>query len=214
MPGLDRLQHDLLHAFFAREVGFFLTGGGALAGFHLHHRVTHDLDLFTVEDRLDVGVAVLGDAARSLGATVEAVQTAPTFRRFLIRRGNESVLVDLVRDMAPQLTIAKPVIDSIRVDDPSEILANKLCAALSRAELRDLVDIRALEGLGLRVEDHIAGAARKEAGLTPAQLAWVLSELEIADDASIPGGVTPAELRDYVERLVERLTAMAFPEHE
>ncbi|HEX9733963.1 MAG TPA: hypothetical protein VGG06_18480 [Thermoanaerobaculia bacterium] len=46
---LTPLQVDLLRAFFAREQGFFLSGGAALVGFHLGHRETSDLDLFTVD---------------------------------------------------------------------------------------------------------------------------------------------------------------------
>jgi hypothetical protein len=41
---LDPFQQELLAAFFAREQRFFLTGGAALAGFHLGHRETRDLD--------------------------------------------------------------------------------------------------------------------------------------------------------------------------
>lgn len=47
MDRLTPLQREILERFFARQSGFFLTGGGALAGFHLGHRETHDLDLFT-----------------------------------------------------------------------------------------------------------------------------------------------------------------------
>jgi hypothetical protein len=42
---------------------------------------------------------------------------------------------------------------------------------LSRSEIRDLVDVRALEKAGYGLEDSIAAAAQKDAGLTPAQLA-------------------------------------------
>lgn len=34
---LTLLQRDLLEAFFARSADFHLTGGAALAGFHLGH---------------------------------------------------------------------------------------------------------------------------------------------------------------------------------
>ena len=44
---LSALQDAVLEAFFATERGFFLSGGGALVGFHLQHRETTDLDLFT-----------------------------------------------------------------------------------------------------------------------------------------------------------------------
>ena len=44
-------QNDLVNAFFRHGKGFFLTGGAALAGFHLHGRETSDLDLFTAEPK-------------------------------------------------------------------------------------------------------------------------------------------------------------------
>lgn len=211
IPRLDSFQRGVLNAFFHRESRFFLTGGAALAGYHLGHRETKDLDLFTTGDSLEDGVAALGEAARELAASLEAIRTAPGFRRFLLQRGTESVIVDLVRDTAPQLFPEKPLIGTVRVDPVEEILANKLCALLSRGEIRDAVDVRALELAGLRVEDLVGPAARKDGGLTPGQLAWVLSQIEIGEDAVVPGNVTAAELRLYLRDLERRLSALALP---
>jgi predicted nucleotidyltransferase component of viral defense system len=49
---LTPLQRAFLKHFFATPLGqrFFLTGGTALAAFHLHHRLSDDLDLFTLDD--------------------------------------------------------------------------------------------------------------------------------------------------------------------
>src|SRR5687767_3419782 len=47
---LTPLQKAVLRAFFARERGFHLTGGAALAGYYLGHRRTDDLDLFALDD--------------------------------------------------------------------------------------------------------------------------------------------------------------------
>jgi hypothetical protein len=49
---LTPLQSEFLIRFFATNTGqdFFLTGGTALAAFHLRHRVCVDLDLFTLDD--------------------------------------------------------------------------------------------------------------------------------------------------------------------
>lgn len=208
---LSPLQEDLLRAFFQREDRFFLSGGGALAGFHLAHRETHDLDLFTLEDALDRGMSALGGAARELGATIEAIQTAPDFRRVLVRSATEAVVVDLVREYVTQVSPEKQVIRGIRVDPPAEIMANKLCALLSRAEVRDLVDLRALEQAGYSLEHALMAAAAKDQGLTPAQLAWVLSQIEIGPDLVPPGNVSLKELRDYLADLIARLTKRAFP---
>ena len=149
---LDRFQQEVLAAFFARQEGFFLTGGGALAGYYLDHRSTHDLDLFTVGSSLDEAETNLAAVARELGANLEAVQTSPDFRRRLLRRESESVIVDLVLDRATQIDPDKRRFGRVAVDSPEEIRANKLCTLLSRSELRDLADLRALEAAGYAVD--------------------------------------------------------------
>ena len=208
---LGPLQIEFLEEFFRRESRFFLTGGAALAGFHLGHRSTQDLDLFTSEDIVAEGAAVAGEVARALGGTAESLRTAPMFRRLLVRRADESVVVDLVRDSSPQWREEKPLVGRIRIDPPEEILANKLCALLARAELRDLVDVRALEATGLAVEAVLPAASAKDAGLTAAQLAWVLSQIRIGEDATPPGGVSADELRQYLASLIARLSRLGFP---
>ena len=89
---------DFLIAFFQREHRFFLTGGAALVGFHLGHRETHDLDLFTLEDVMNEGFTVVQEVARQMNASLESLQTSPDFRRFLLRRGTDTVVIDLVRE--------------------------------------------------------------------------------------------------------------------
>ena len=208
---LTPLQREILGAFFQRENRFFLTGGAALSGFYLGHRETHDLDLFTLTDALDDGVALVGEIAREVGASFESIQTAPDFRRLLVRRGSEALIVDLVRERAPQLALEKALVEGIRVDSPEEILANKLCALLSRSEIRDLVDVRALEEAGYGLEDSIAAAAQKDAGLTPAQLGWVLGQMKLGEDAITTSDVSVEELWQYLADLIARLGRLAFP---
>ena len=103
------------------------------------------------------------------------------------------------------------MVGGIRLDPPEEILANKLCTLLSRPEVRDLVDVRALERAGYRLEDALRSASLKDAGLTPAQLGWVLSQIELGEDLVPPGGVSVAELRGYLADLIGRLARLAFP---
>lgn len=210
---LSPLQEEILGAFFQREPRYFLSGGAALAGFHLKHRRTADLDLFTTDETLlDAGDAALRDAAALLGGTVRNLQTEPHIRRRMIERGTDRVVVDLVVEQVVQGYPEKMRFGDVRVDPLEEILANKLCALLGRSEIRDLVDVYALERAGLRAEDAFDLAARKDGGLTYAGLAHLLSEIEIGDDARIPGGVTPAELRDFIVDLVKRLTRLAYPD--
>lgn len=208
---LSALQLDFLHAFFQREHRFFLTGGAALVGFHLGHRETHDLDLFTLDDVMTEGFATVTEVAQQLGASLESLQTSPDFRRFLVRRGTEAVVIDLVRERVAQAVSEKMVVGEIRIDPPEEILANKLCALLSRSEVRDLVDVRALESIGYRVEDALPAAHQKDRGLTPAQLGWVLQQIEFGDDLVPPSDVSRQELREYLDDLITRLATISFP---
>ncbi|MEQ8767725.1 MAG: nucleotidyl transferase AbiEii/AbiGii toxin family protein [Planctomycetota bacterium] len=113
--------------------------------------------------------------------------------------------------LTPQRVVDKPLHGMVRIDPPEEILANKLCTLLSRAEIRDLVDVMALDRAGFRIEDAIPFAQAKDAGLTPAQLAWVLSSVEIGEDSPLPGGISAVELRSFQHELCTRLGRLAWP---
>lgn len=209
---LTDLQKAVLREFFARERGFFLTGGGALVGYHLHHRSTDDLDLFTLDAvAFERARHVLPAVAESLGARLEIRVEAPDYLRVLLTRPDQGLVVDVVRERVKQVIPEKPVIDGIVVDPPEEILANKLTALVGRQEERDLVDVLRLEQRGYSLEPALAAALEKDGGCTPATLAWLLSQLAIPDEAVLPGDTSPAELRDYVGKLVVRLRRLAAP---
>lgn len=209
---LTSFQGEVLDAFFQRERGFFLTGGAALAGFHLGHRTTDDLDLFTRQVlAFERGRHVLADVSAAIGGELQVRQDAPGFKRLLLTRGGEGVVVDIVKDTGPQLYADKLERDNIVIDPADEILANKLTAIVGRAEERDLVDVMFLERAGYSVEVALPVALAKDGGCTPATLAWLLSEITIPDGIVLPAGVSPAELRAYVTDLIARLLVLATP---
>lgn len=157
----------------------------------------------------------------------EVIEVWPELRRYLGRRrafwefllgrwreqglGDESVIVDLVVERTEQVRPEKLAFGRVKVDPVEEIFANKLCTLLGRSEIRDLVDARALEMLGLPLADALAAGQRKDGGLTPGQLAFVLSQITIADGARLPGDVAPVELREYLRGLIDRLARLAHP---
>ena len=146
-----------------------------------------------------------------MGANLESIQTSPDFRRYILTLESEAIVIDLIRERVAQIVADKPVIGIVSVDPPEEILANKLCALLGRAEIRDLVDVRALEISGYPMESALPAAALKDAGLTPGQLSWVLSQITLGDDLVPPGGISVEELRKYLNGLIARLSRLAFP---
>jgi hypothetical protein len=171
--------------------------------------------LFTLDpNAFAAGRRTLDSAAATVGATLAVRQHSPGFERYVVTKGNESVLVDLVLERVPQTSGAKRTDGVVVIDPIEEILANKLTTVLSRAEERDLVDLLFLERHGLRAEDGLKAALAKDGGCTPAALAWVLSEVSIPDGLALPGGVTAAELRQFVADLVVRLRRAAFPASE
>jgi len=209
---LTELQRSVLREFFARERGFFLTGGGALVGYHLHHRNTDDLDLFTLDPAaFDRARRLLPAIAEALDARFEIRTESPDYVRVALVRSDDGLVVDLVRERVKQVVAEKPVIDGIAVDPPEEILANKLTALVGRQEERDIVDVLRLEQNGYAIEPLLPAALEKDGGCTPATLAWLLSQLTIPDEAQLPGDTSPAELRAYVQALVVRLRRLAAP---
>lgn len=207
---LTVLQRDFLRALAARPSGFFLTGGAVLAGWVLRHRRTDDLDLFTTDDGSMRDADRLARAiAADIGATVEPTQTSPDCRRYSLRREAESMLVDFIRERVAQLH-DKIVRDGVTMDATEEIVANKICALLGRAELRDIVDLYCLEMAGLQVERFLGDAQRKDGGVTPAALAWVLSEVVVPD--VLPGDVDAEAVRTFVRDLEARMRRLAMPE--
>jgi len=209
---LTALQGEVLAAFFQRERGFFLTGGAALAGFHLGHRMTDDLDLFTRQElAFERGRYILADVAAAMGGELHVRQDAPGFKRLVLTRGDEGVVIDIVKDTSPQLHADKLERDNIVIDPADEILVNKLTALVGRAEERDLIDVMFLERAGYSVEAALPVALEKDGGCTPATLAWLLSEITIPEGIVLPASVSPAELRAYVADLIARLLVLATP---
>lgn len=207
---LTKLQQDLLDAFFEREKRFFLTGGGALAGFYFGHRTTEDLDFFSPPGpSLDDAQRAVEEAARACGASTEIVRSFNEFRRLLASRGEERCVVDLVIDRAPPVDPVKATFGGSTVDTLREIAANKVCTLISRSEIKDLVDLEQLLRSGIDLERAVTDAQRKDAGADPGTLAWVLDQIVIGPDARLPGGVDPARLIAFHQELVRNLRALA-----
>jgi hypothetical protein len=210
---LNSLQRDLLAAFFERTQEFFLTGGAALAGFHLHHRETRDLDVFATPGAdLEAGARALTEAATAIGATARVLQASADFRRFVVERNHETTLMDMVIDRAPQIVPAKSAFGVIRIDPPREIAANKLCALLDRTEPRDLVDLKLLLETGMALEDVLSDAQRKHAGADPATLAWALSQGRPGPSAPAAAGISRRDIEAFRDELVVRLRRLAAPD--
>jgi Nucleotidyl transferase AbiEii toxin, Type IV TA system len=103
--------------------------------------------------------------------------------------------------------------DKLTVDTPQEILVNKLCALLGRAEIRDLVDVQWLLRAGTDLQKALADAPRKDAGFSPLTLAWVLRDLRpkvLARVADL-GEADAEDLERFKEHLISVLLESGAP---
>jgi hypothetical protein len=210
---LTPFERSLLEPLLSSIPGLYLSGGAALA-VHLGHRRSLDLDLFADDDlAFQAALASLPVVATRLGARLEILTDAPGFRRALVTGPHgETLRVDLVRETAERTGPAPVEADGLRLDPPEEIVVNKLCAVLGRSEPRDLVDLYFLERAGHPALAALDSARRKDAGLTPALLAWAITQVPL--DRLPDGIVAPVSLDDlsaYRARLVEALERLAFP---
>ena len=210
---LSALQWEFLSLFFQGAPPFFLTGGTALSAFYLHHRYSEDLDLFTLDsDAFDRVPLYVADTATRLTASVASLQTAPQFHRYRLSRKGKSVIVDFVREVVPQISEEKNRFEGILVDTLDDITANKICTVVSRAEIKDYIDLYFLARAGYPLENYIELAQRKDAGVSQAMLAYLLSEVKLSKvpDFMI-AAVSLKDLEEYFESLARRLAVESFP---
>lgn len=206
---LTSLQLAVLEQFFATDTGqrFFLTGGTALAAFHLHHRRSVDLDLFTLDDlALREAGLLVPQLAADLGCQIGRARTSEHFRQFLLEpESGPPLQVDLIRDFGPQYgqhgTVRDIVIDSLE-----NIAANKLTAILSRTEAKDFVDLYFILRAGYDFVDLLPKAREKDPGLQPFFMAGSL--LQVRHLHTLPATTPPltlAELETFITSLADQL---------
>ena len=207
------LQEDFLNAFFPETRAFFLTGGNALNLYYFKHRISEDLDCFTT-DSVEFGrvQGLIAKTCGTIGATCVAKQDFTDFKRFLISRNAEQIVVDCVYERVRQLYPEKRMIGKIRVDVPEEMVANKLCALLGRTEYKDLVDLFVLQKNGFGAVENLPAAAKKDGGLTAVSLAYALENMDLSKMPDSLKSVVPmAELERFRTDLRDHLLRAGFP---
>ncbi len=211
---LSAIQTEVLSA-LAGEGEFYLSGGAALARYYLHHRRSHDLDMFTPNvEEVEHLARRLRSIADQRGWRLSLVQTFTGFRRFSIEHRGEGTLVDIVHEPVHQEVPShqKPTDGSIRYDSLEDLVANKLGALLGRGDVKDLVDLYFLEQDGVDLIGALPAAQRKEGGVDPATLAWVAGDASTQiDDLLVLRSVSPDELEAFRDAFVERLLELSWP---
>lgn len=205
---LTDLQRVVLDLFFAlpESEGFVLAGGAALVATGLTQRPTKDVDLFGSD--MTAGIAGAADALEAActahGWGIERIRDERTFRRFVIRRSHDELLVDLAIDSPP---LGALTITAVGPTYPlEELAARKLLALFDRAEARDFVDVHALSER-FDLNDLSTHAAQLDGGFTTAVLAELLATHRRFTDAELADlGGDPPRLRAFVDQWRSQLT--------
>jgi hypothetical protein len=186
-----------------------LAGGVALSGAYLGHRLSKDVDLF-FRDRESLRrlADALAEAAAAVNGSIKIVQDAGTFVRAELQLAGQRIDVDLAVDATSELA-APLVIDGVEVLSLEDLRASKLTCLLSRSEPRDLVDVLFLERAGFPVEADLELALKKDAGVDPAVMGWLLDQFPVAPLPVMLSPLTSGDLKLYRDALSARLRKLA-----
>lgn len=143
---LTPLQKKLLKLFAYSQLAkhYYLTGGTALAAFHLKHRISEDLDFFAkTAAPLKTVEKFCRDAAAELGLKTPTLTRLYDRRIFIFPIEKEELKVEFTEypydQLNPMATIGGVQIDSLR-----DIAANKIMAIFDRFEPKDYIDLAVL----------------------------------------------------------------------
>lgn len=202
---LTPVQLAFLRRFFAASAApsFFLTGGTSLAGFYFGHRLSDDLDLFTLDDMaLPEAEVVVNQIAESLNLQNARSRRFEYFRQFIFEPADAegaALRIDLVRDFGPQYG-ERVAVEGIIVDSVQNIAANKVTAILGRTEAKDFVDLHFILKTGFEFDRLFQLAKEKDTGLTEFYLAQAL--LEVRRLTRLPIMRVPFDLSEMQSQFV------------
>ncbi len=139
---LSETQREVLLQLLAEptiEQHFFLTGGTALAVFYVSHRVSNDLDLFSVtpQNLGDLHFWITGIWPKES----VVIKQSPNFLSCLIRETKVDFVIDPLSRQEERPSVTFENGHSLRIDTIQSIVSNKLCACVSRTEPKDYVDL-------------------------------------------------------------------------
>ena len=171
------LQDKIIKIINSLGTNFYLTGGTASSRGYLNHRFSDDLDFFVNDDdkfglwndRLVHSIT----ATKSWGVKVE--QRDERFCRVALTFDEIFLKIEMVNDVPSYIGAVKT--DKIlgRLDNPENILANKVSAVVDRKEPKDLADIWGFcAQMNLSLKNALNNAESKAAGIFPPDLARVL----------------------------------------
>ena len=184
-----------------------LGGGAALAGAYLSHRMTGDVDLFVHDaEEMRALVGLLPGVAAETGTGVTLLRDVGHLVRAQLEfQDGDSREVDIVHEPVADIAPPPPPIEGIVIESLADLRASKLTCILSRSEPRDLVDLYFLDQAGFPPERDLEIALRKDAGIDPGVLAWLLAQFPTSPLPAMLEPLTSSQLEKFRDEMAERL---------
>jgi len=137
---LYELQDKVLKTIFLEPSEFYLTGGTCLHRFYFAERYSDDLDFFTHESSTFAYSIREIKTRLSEQFKIENKVETRDFVRFNIYENTQALQLDFVNDRVQRFGALKSK-NKILLDNPLNILSNKLTAVLARDNPKDIFDI-------------------------------------------------------------------------
>ncbi len=145
------MEQEILKEWQKKAIGFvfskknlnnlYLTGGTALAGYYLYHRISDDLDFFSFDDFDPIFIHSIADDLRKIvGAEKTRFSKLYDRNQFFYGAGDEEYKVEFTKYPFKQLEIANDF-NGARVDSEFDIAVNKLITITDRFDPKDFVDL-------------------------------------------------------------------------
>lgn len=139
---LYSIQDTFLIWWSTCQTPFYLTGGTALGRFFINHRYSEDLDFFVNAhpDFMQILESLRKPLIERFNINIADTLITDDFARFFITIDNQRLKIDFVNDVAQYS--GKPINYKYGlIDNPLNILTNKLGAIVGRDEPKDYFDI-------------------------------------------------------------------------
>jgi len=173
------IQDKFLEFIDRLGTGFYLTGGTALSRFYYNHRYSDDLDFFVNDDpKFKDYITVIQKALPQSGMQSIVEVSGESFFRLKI---DGQLKIDFVNDIPAYYgeTNIRPGSTSGKIDNPMNILANKITAFNDRQEAKDVSDIWVIsKNNSINWETIFTATDSKAAGISPPLTAKRLDEFD------------------------------------
>lgn len=202
---LTPFQKKLLKLFAHSKLTkhYYLTGGTALAAFHLKHRLSEDLDFFA-----KIAAPLEAVEKFCLGATVKLGLKTPTLTRLYDRRififptETGELKIEFTEYPYDQLD-PMTTIEGVQIDSLRDIAANKIMAIFDRFEPKDYIDLAfLLKKFSLK---NMIGDAQRKFGVRIEPISFGAKLMQVEKLPVMPKMLIPLT-KDQIIKLIVKQT--------